>query len=182
VAGVLQELPLQVGQSVATGTLLARVANPDRLKAELRIPETQAKDLAVGQPASIDTHTGADAVIKGKVARVDPAAQAGTVRVEVTFEGAPPRGARPDLTVEGTVELERLDDVLYVGRPSFAETGASVKLFRLSRAGDEASRVAVQLGRSSVRTIEIKSGLAEGDRIILSDLTQLDSVERIRLK
>ena len=178
VSGVLQELPLQVGQSVLQGALLARVAKPEKLKAELRIPETQAKDVAIGQKAQIDTRNG---VVPGKVSRIDPAAVSGTVKVDVALEGELPKGARPDLTVEGTIELERLENVLYVGRPAFGDSGSTVKLFKMTT-GDEAQRVPVQLGRSSVKTVEIVNGLAEGDRVVLSDMSQWDNTDRIRLR
>jgi HlyD family secretion protein len=177
-SGILQELPLQVGQSVTQGALLARVAKPDRLKAELRVPETQARDVQIGLKATIDTRNG---LVAGKVARIDPGAVAGTVKVDVALEGALPRGARPDLTVEGTIELERLDDVLHVGRPAFGDSGSTIKLFKITPGG-EAVRVPVQLGRSSVKTVEIVSGLAEGDRVVLSDMSQWDNVDRIRLQ
>ena len=179
VAGVLQDLPLQVGQWVTPGTLLAKVVRPDRLKAELRIAETRMKDVQIGQRASIDTHSG---VVAGHVARIDPAAQAGTVKVDVALDGPLPRGARPDLGVEGTIELEHLTGVLFVGRPAFGEGDGQVTIFKLVEGGRHAERVRVQLGRSSAKTIEVVSGLREGDRVILSDLSQWDSVERIRLK
>jgi multidrug resistance efflux pump len=178
VSGILQELPLQVGQSVVQGAMLARVAKPDKLKAELRIPETQAKDVAIGQKAQIDTRNG---IVPGRVSRIDPAAVAGTVKVDVALEGELPKGARPDLTVEGTIELERLENVLYVGRPAFGDSGSTVKLFKMTT-GDEAQRVPVQLGRSSVKTVEIVSGLNEGDRVVLSDMSQWDNTDRIQLR
>ncbi len=177
--GVLQELALQPGQSVAAGALLAKVARPDRLQAEVRIPETQAKDVRIGQKASIDTRNG---IIPGKVARIDPAAVAGTVRVDVSLEGALPDGARPDLNVEGTIEIERLASVLFVGRPAFGQPEASVGLFRLEADGRHASRTTVKLGRSSVKNVEIRSGLREGDQVILSDMAQWDHVDRVRLQ
>jgi HlyD family secretion protein len=175
--GVLQVVPVEVGQQVAQGTNVARVANPKVLKAELRIPETQTRDLAIGQKASIDTRNG---LVEGRVARIDPAAQNGTVGVDVTLLGDLPPGARPDLSVDGTVELERLDNVVYVGRPAFGQENSSVGLFRLTEGG-EAVRVTVQLGRSSVNTIEIVNGLQPGDQVILSDMSTWDSYERIRL-
>jgi HlyD family secretion protein len=178
VAGVLQELPLQPGQSVAVGAVVAKVAQPDKLKAELRVPETQAKDVQLGQKATVDTRNG---VVVGKVARIDPAAAAGTVKVDVAFDGPLPAGARPDLSVEGTIELERLNDVLYVGRPAFGQPEAAVGLFKLTD-GEEAVRTQVKLGKASVRTIEVRGGLAEGDRVILSDMTQWDGAERVRLR
>jgi len=178
-AGILQELPLQLGQWVTPGTLLARVVKPERLKAELRIAETQARDVTVGQKVAVDTRNG---IAEGTVARVAPGASQGTVLVEVSLPGELPRGARPDLTVEGTIELERLDDVLFVGRPAGAQSGATVSLFRMQNGSDEAERVQVQLGRSSVNTIEVLAGLNEGDQVVLSDMTQWDEAERVKLK
>jgi HlyD family secretion protein len=179
VPGVLQELSLQRGQSVAAGALLAKVARPDRLKAEVRIPETQAKDVLTGQKASIDTRNG---VVPGHVVRIDPAAQAGTVLVDVTLDGPLPAGARPDLNIEGTIEIERLASVLFVGRPAFGQPGSSVGLFRLEEDGGSATRTTVKLGRSSVKSVEILSGLKQGDRVILSDMSQWDQVDRVRLQ
>lgn len=176
-AGVLQVVPIEVGQQVQPGANLARVANPRTLKAELRIPETQTKDLAIGQLASIDTRNG---VVEGRVSRIDPAAQNGTVGVDVSLTGALPPGARPDLSVDGTVELERLNNVVYVGRPAFGQENSSVGLFKLTEGG-EAVRVTVQLGRSSVNTIEIVNGLRPGDQVVLSDMSAWDQYERIRL-
>jgi HlyD family secretion protein len=176
-AGVLQVVPVEVGQQVQPGANLARVANPRTLKAELRIPETQTKDLAIGQLASIDTRNG---VVEGRVSRIDPAAQNGTVGVDVSLTGALPPGARPDLSVDGTVELERLNNVVYVGRPAFGQEQSTVGLFRLTEGG-EAVRVSVQLGRSSVNTIEIVNGLRPGDQVVLSDMSAWDQYERIRL-
>lgn len=175
--GVLQIVPVEVGQQVAQGTNVARVANPKVLKAELRIPETQTRDLTIGQRATIDTRNG---LVEGRVARIDPAAQNGTVGVDVTLEGDLPPGARPDLSVDGTVELQRLESVVYVGRPAFGQENSTVGLFKLTESG-EAVRVSVQLGRSSVNTIEIVSGLQPGDQVILSDMSTWDSYERIRL-
>jgi HlyD family secretion protein len=175
--GVLQVVPVEVGQQVAQGTNVARVANPKTLKAELRIPETQTRDLAIGQKAVVDTRNG---LVEGRVARIDPAAQNGTVGVDVTLEGDLPPGARPDLSVDGTIELERLDNVVFVGRPAFGQENSTVGLFKLSESG-EAVRVSVQLGRSSVNTIEIVNGLQPGDQVILSDMSTWDSYERIRL-
>jgi len=177
--GVLEQVPVEVGQQVAPGTNLARVADPTRLKAELRIAETQARDLTIGQVASVDTRNG---IIPGKVVRIDPAAQNGTVTVDVQLEGPLPRGARPDLSVDGTVELERLDNVLYVGRPAFGQEQSTVGLFKLDAATGEAERVQVQLGRSSVNTIEVLSGLADGDQVVLSDMSAWDQFDRIRLR
>jgi len=176
--GVLQVLPVEVGAQVSPGTNLARVANPTRLKAEVRIAETQAKDVAVGQPAAIDTRNG---VMDGHVSRIDPAVQNGTVTVDVSLNGELPLGARPDLSVDGTIELERLANVLYVGRPAFGQEKSTVGMFRLDAKGVYAERVPVQLGRSSVNTVEIVKGLHTGDRVILSDMSQWDEHDRIRL-
>jgi len=177
--GVLEQVPVEVGQQVAPGTNLVRVADPTRLKAELRIAETQARDLTIGQIAQVDTRNG---IIPGKVIRIDPAAQNGTVTVDVALEGALPRGARPDLSVDGTIELERLDNVLYVGRPAFGQEQSTVGLFKLDKETGEANRAQVQLGRSSVNTIEILGGLAEGDEVVLSDMSAWDQFDRIRLR
>ncbi len=177
--GVLQVVPVEVGQSVAPGDNLARVADPTNLKAELRIAETQAKDIQIGQVARVDTRNG---VITGRVARIDPAVQNGTVTVDVTLEGELPRGARPDLTVDGTVELERLVDILYVGRPAFGQEDSTIGLFRIVNENGDADRVAVRLGRSSVNTIEILDGLNEGDQVVLSDMSAWDAFDRVRLR
>jgi HlyD family secretion protein len=177
--GVLQEVPVQVGQRVTPGTTLAKVAQPEKLKAELKVPETQAKDVQVGQPASVDTHNG---VIPGKVMRIDPAVQNGTVTVDVRLEGALPKGARPDLSVEGTVDLDRLSDVLYVGRPAFGQDQDTVGMFRLDGDGKSATRVNVKLGRSSVNAMEILQGLKEGDQVVLSDMSRWDKYDHIRLE
>jgi HlyD family secretion protein len=176
--GVLQQLPVEVGAQVQPGANLARVADPTRLKAEVRIAETQAKDIQIGQVASIDTRNG---VVPGRVIRVDPAVQNGTVLVDVALEGALPRGARPDLSIDGTIELERLDDVLYVGRPAFGQEGGSVGIFRLNPSGPYAERTQVRLGRSSVNTVEILQGLQVGDQVILSDMSQWDASDRVKL-
>jgi len=178
-AGVLQELPVELGQWVNSGATLAKVVQPGTLKAVLRIPETQAKDLAVGQPASIDTRNG---VVPGRVTRIDPAAQNGTVTVDVALTGPLPRGARPDMSVDGTVDLERLGDVLHVGRPAYGQAESTVGMFRLLPGGHEAERVSVQLGRGSATAVEIVRGLNPGDVIILSDMSQYDAAERVRLK
>ena len=175
--GVLQQLPVEVGQRVIAGTNLARVADPTKLKAQIKIAETQAKDIQINQPASIDTRNG---IVAGHVTRVDPAVEQGTVTVDVALDGALPKGARPDLSVDGTIELERLDNVLYVGRPAFAQDGATVGVFRLTSNG-EAVRTPVHFGRSSVNTIEILSGLNVGDQVILSDTSAYDSHDRIQL-
>ncbi|AKF84237.1 Multidrug resistance efflux pump [Myxococcus fulvus] len=177
--GVLQELPLELGQWVTPGVLLAKVVKPERLKAELRIAETQARDIVQGQKALVDTRNG---VVEGTVARVAPAASQGTVRVEVSLPAQLPRGARPDLTVEGTVELERLANVLSVGRPAGAQPNGTMSLFRLMPGSDEAVRVPVQLGRGSVNAVEVLQGLAEGDQVVLSDMAAWDAVERVRLR
>jgi len=176
--GVLQELPVEVGQRVAPGTNLARVARPERLKAELRIAQTQAKDVEVGQSASIDTRNG---LVAGRVVRIDPSVREGTVTVDVTLIGELPRGARPDLDVDGTIEIERLADVLFVGRPAYGQPESTVGLFRLESDGVTAIRIQVKLGRSSVTTIEVVSGLKEGDTVILSDTSAWDAFDRIRL-
>jgi len=176
--GVLQVVPVEVGQQVSPGTNLARVADPTVLKAEVRIAETQARDIQIGQKAMVDTRNG---IIQGVVARIDPAAQQGTVGVDVTFETRDyPRGARPDLNVDGTIELERLENVVYVGRPAFGQEHSTVGLFRLTPGG-EAVRVNVKLGRSSVQTIEVVEGLEEGDQVILSDMSAWDAFDRVRL-
>ncbi|HEY2800922.1 MAG TPA: efflux RND transporter periplasmic adaptor subunit [Chthoniobacterales bacterium] len=175
--GVLQQLPVEVGQRVTAGTNLARVADPTKLKAQIKIAETQAKDIQINQPASIDTRNG---IVAGHVTRVDPAVEQGTVTVDVALDGKLPKGARPDLSVDGTIELERLNNVLYVGRPAFAQDGATVGVFKLTKNG-EAVRTPVHFGRSSVNTIEILSGLNVGDQVILSDTSAYDSHDRIQL-
>lgn len=177
--GVLEQVPVEVGQQVQPGANLARVADPTRLKAELRIAETQARDLAIGQRAEIDTRNG---IIAGRVIRIDPAAQNGTVTVDVALEGELPRGARPDLSVDGTIELERLDNVLYVGRPAFGQEHSTVGLFKLDAATGDATRVQVKLGRSSVNTIEVLAGLSEGEQVVLSDMSAWDQFDRVRLR
>jgi HlyD family secretion protein len=178
ISGVLQDLPITVGQRLAQGTILAKVVQPDHLKAELKIPETQAKDIVIGQNADIDTHNG---VVKGKVSRIDPASLNGTVTVDVTLTEPPPKGARPDLSVDGTITLEKLDNVLYVGRPAFGQEKQTVSMFKLDPDEKEANRVKVELGRSSVTYIEIVSGLKEGDKVILSDMQRYDNETRIKL-
>lgn len=179
IAGVLQLVPVEVGQQVAPGTNLARVADPSRLKAELKIPETQAKDVQIGLVASIDTRNG---IVAGRVTRIDPAVQGGTVTVDVALEGELPRGARPDLSVDGTIELERLANVLYVGRPALGQEHSVISLFRLGPDGVTADRVKITLGRMAVNTVEIRDGLKEGDSVVLSDTSQWDAFDRIRLK
>lgn len=176
--GVLQEMELEVGEQVSPGTILAKVAQPTRLKAELRIPETQAKDIRIGLAASVDTRNG---IIPGLVSRIDPAVREGTVTVDVRLTAALPPGARPDLSVDGTIELERLENVLYVGRPAFGQPDSLVGLFRLTGDGPEAVRTQVKLGRSSVNTVEILEGLREGERVILSDMSNWDAYDRVRL-
>jgi HlyD family secretion protein len=161
------------------GTVLARVAQPTHLKAQLKIAETQAKDIVIGQKASVDTHNG---IIAGHVTRIDPAVQNGTVTVDVGLDGALPPGARPDLSVEGTVEIERLADILFVGRPVHGEANSTVGLFKVVDEGKEATRVQVQLGRSSVNTVEIVKGLEVGDKVILSDMSAWDNYDRVQLK
>jgi HlyD family secretion protein len=179
IAGVLQLVPVEVGQQVGPGTNLARVADPSRLKAELKIPETQAKDVQIGLVASIDTRNG---VVAGRVTRIDPAVQGGTVTVDIALEGELPRGARPDLSVDGTIELERLANVLYVGRPALGQEQSVISLFRLGPDGVTAERVKITLGRMAVNTVEIRDGLREGDQVVLSDTSQWDAFDRIRLK
>jgi HlyD family secretion protein len=177
--GVLQELDVDVGQQVVEGAVLAKVAQPTQLKASLQIAETQAKDIALGQKASIDTHNG---LIPGHVMRIDPAVVNGTRTVDVKLDGALPPGAVPDLSVEGTIELERLADVLYVGRPVHGDPDTTVGLFKVTDGGDEAVRVPVALGRASVNTIEILKGLQVGDQVILSDMSSYDNDDRVDLK
>jgi HlyD family secretion protein len=177
IAGVLQQVPVEEGQQVLAGTNLARVARPDVLMAELRIAETQAKDIVVGQPVKVDTRNG---IVAGEVMRIDPAVLNGTVQVDVDLTGELPAGARPDLSVDGTIEIERLEDVLYVGRPAFGQPGAQTTLFRINGDG-KALRVPVQLGRASVNLIEVVQGLAEGEQVILSDTSAWDQHDRIRL-
>lgn len=177
--GVLQQVPVEVGQQVAAGTNLARVARPDTLKTELRIPETQAKDVAIGQTARIDNR---NAVAEGRVARIDPAVQEGYVLVDVEFTGAPPSGARPDQSVDGTIEIERLDEVLFTGRPAYGQAQSTIQLFKLIGDGRRAARTDVQIGRTSVNTVEILGGLLEGDRVILTDPSPWDGHDVIALK
>ena len=177
--GVLQLVPVEVGEHVVPGTNLARVADPARLKAVVRIPETQVKDVQLGQKATVDTRNGE---ISGSVARVDPAAREGTVAVDIALDDPLPKGARPDLTVDGTVELERLENAVYVGRPAQGQAHSQVGLFRLEPAGKIAVRVKVRLGRSSVSSIEIVDGLVPGDQVILSDTSAWDAFDRIRLE
>jgi HlyD family secretion protein len=177
--GVLQEQTLKIGQYVTPGTTLAKVVQPQRLKAELKIAETQAKDIQLGQPASVDTHNG---VIPGHVVRIDPSVVNGTVTVDVALDAALPQGARPDLSVDGTIDLEKMQNVLYVGRPAFGQEQSTVGMFRLEPDGSNAVRAQVKLGRSSVNTVEILQGLKEGDQVILSDMSRWDNFDRIRLE
>ena len=176
--GVLQQMPVEVGQSVTPGTNLARVSDPSRLKAEIRIAETQVKDVGIGQRVTVDTRNG---IIPGVVSRIDPASENGTVTVDVALTGELPKGARPDLSVDGTVELERLDDILYVGRPVHGSGTGSIGLFKLVDGGKQAVRVTVKLGRSSVNTIEMIDGLREGEQVVLSDTSQWDNANTINL-
>jgi len=178
IEGVLVDLPLQVGQHVLPGTMLAKVVQPDHLIAELKIAETQARDVQIGQPALVDTHNG---TVAGSVMRVDPAVQNGTVTVDVKLTGELPKGARPDLSVDGTIDLEHLDDVLYVGRPAFGQENSTISLFKLDLDGKGAVRVPVKVGRASVNSIQILEGLHAGDTVILSDMSRSDNTDRIRL-
>jgi multidrug resistance efflux pump len=177
--GILVDLPLQVGQHVLPGTMLAKVVEPDHLMATVKIAETQARDVQIGEPASVDTHNG---VIAGSVMRVDPAVQNGTVTVDVKLTGELPKGARPDLSVDGTIDLERMDNVLYVGRPAFGQENSTISLFKLSPDGQTAVRVPVKVGRASVNSIQVIEGLHEGDTVILSDMSRWDNTDRVRLE
>jgi multidrug resistance efflux pump len=179
ISGVLVDLPHQVGEHVAPGTTLAKVVQPDQLKASLKIAETQARDIQIGQPAEVDTHNG---VIAGKVMRIDPAVQNGTVTVDVELAGSLPQGARPDLSVDGTIDLERMTDVLYVGRPALGSENSTISLFKLSSDGKTAVRVPVKVGRASVNSIQVIEGLQAGDTVILSDMGRWDSTDKIRLE
>jgi HlyD family secretion protein len=178
IEGVLVDLPLQVGQHVSPGAMLAKVVQPDHLMAALKVAETQARDVQIGQPALVDTHNG---TVTGTVTRVDPAVQNGTVTVDVKLTGELPKGARPDLSVDGTVDLERLDDVLYVGRPAFGQESSTISLFKLDADGKGAVRVPVKVGRASVNSIQVLEGLHQGDTVILSDMSRNDNTDRIRL-
>src|SRR5467141_3678728 len=179
ISGVLVDLPMQVGQHVQPGTMLAKVVQPEHLMAALKIAETQARDVQFGEPASIDTHNG---IIGGTVMRVDPAVQNGTVTVDVKLTGELPKGARLDLSVDGTIDLERLDNVLYVGRPAFGQESSTISLFKLGADGQGALRVPVKVGRASVNSIQVIEGLHEGDTVILSDMSRWDNTDRIRLE
>ncbi len=178
ISGVLTSMPLAVGQHVTMGTMLAEVVQPNQLKAQLKIPETQARDVQMGQPASVDTHNG---LADGVVSRIDPAVVNGTVTVDVKLVGNIPDGARKDLSVDGTIDLERLKDVLYVGRPAFGNEESTITLFRLDQQGKGAVRVPVKVGRASVNAIQVMQGLHEGDTVILSDMSRYDTTDRIRL-
>lgn len=177
--GVLQQMELEVGQWVIPGNTLGAVVQPGRLKAELRIPETQIRDVTVGQSVSVDTRNG---IVPGRVVRVDPSVASGAVVVEVTFEGELPRGARPDQSIDGTIEVERLEDVLHIGRPAYGQAESTVGIFRLTADGSHAERVPVRLGRASVSRIEVAEGLEEGDVVILSDMSSWDEYDRVRVK
>jgi HlyD family secretion protein len=179
IEGVLQLVPVDVGQHVTPSTNLVRVADPKHLKAEIKIPETQAKDITIGQPATVDTRNG---IVKGQVSRIDPSVQNGTVTVDVLFTEPLPNGARPDLSIDGTIELENLKDVLYVGRPVHGQSDSIIGLFKLVDDGSEAVRVNVHLGKTSVNTVEILQGLKAGDKVILSDMAAWDAFDRVRLR
>jgi HlyD family secretion protein len=178
--GMLQQLstPVEVGQKVTAGTPLGKVAQPSKLKAELKIAETQVKDIVIGQPAVIDTRNG---LIEGRVKRIDPSVLNGTVTVDVALKGPLPAAARPDLSVDGTIQLEKLENVVFVGRPVFGQQDATVQLFRVEPEGKFANKVKVTFGKASVNTIEVKDGLQVGDKVILSDMSTYDSYDRIRL-
>jgi len=178
ISGVLTSLPMAVGQHVTMGTMLAQVVQPNQLKAQLKIPETQARDIQLGQPASIDTHNG---IADGKVTRIDPAVVNGTVTVDAELVGTLPEGLRTDLSVDGTIDLERMKDVLYVGRPAFGNENSTITLFRLDPDAKGAVRAPVKVGRASVNAIQVIEGLHEGDTVILSDMSRYDTADRIRL-
>ncbi len=177
--GVLQELPLEVGQFATSGTTIAKVVQPDKLKAVLRVQENQARDVAIGQNAVIDTRNG---LVRGHVSRIDPSSSGGMVSVDVALTDSLPKGARPDLSVDGTIEIERLGQVLHVGRPTYGQANSTIGLFRLTPDGSEAERVQVTLGRTSANAVEIVTGLKAGDEVILSDMTRFDAVDRVRVK
>lgn len=180
-AGVLASVrdKIELGQSVSAGTILARITNPKRLKAQLKVPEVQARDVRIGLAAEVDTYNG---TVSGRVSRIDPTVMEGNVMVDVALDGTLPEGARPDLSVVGTIEIERLDDILYVGRPVSASNESTVQLFKITADGKYATRASVQFGRTSVSTIEVVDGLIQGDEIILSDMSQWDEHDKIRLK
>ena len=177
--GMLVDLPMQVGQRVTPGTMLARVIQPNHLIAELKIAETQARDVQIGESASVDTHNG---IVSGTVMRVDPGVQNGTVTVDVNITGDLPKGARPDLSVDGTIDLEKLDNVLYVGRPAFGQESSTTSLFKVDPDNKGAVRVPVKVGKASVNSIQIIEGLHQGDTVILSDMSRWDNTDRIRLE
>jgi multidrug resistance efflux pump len=179
ISGVLVDLPHQVGEHVAPGTTLAKVVQPDQLKASLKIAETQAREITIGQPAEVDTHNG---VINGHVMRIDPAVVNGTVTVDVELAGALPQGARPDLSVDGTIDLDRMQNVLYVGRPASGNENSTLSLFKVSADGTSAVRVPVKAGKASVNSLEVLEGLTQGDTVILSDMSRWDNTDRIRLE
>jgi RND family efflux transporter MFP subunit len=179
ISGVLVDLQHQVGEHVAPGITLAKVLQPDQLKASLKIPETQARDIQIGQPASIDTHNG---VVPGRVQRIDPAVQNGTVTVDVEITGPLPQGARPELSVDGTIDLERMTNVLYVARPALGNENSTLSLFKMDIDSKGATRVPVKVGRASVNSIQVVEGLKEGDKVILSDMSRWDTVNRVRLE
>lgn len=178
-AGVLQSIAVEPGQQVAAGMAMARVADPGRLKAELRVPETLARDVAIGLPALVDTRNGK---VTGKVSRIDPAVIEGTVLVDIALDGELPKGSRPDLSVDGTIEIERLDDALSVTRPPSGQAQSKASLFKVNAEGTYADRVQVLYGRGSVHRIEVLEGLAPGDKVILSDMSSWDEVDRVRLQ
>jgi hypothetical protein len=178
-AGQLQVLPLELGQWVNPGMELARIAQPGRLKAVLQVPDVQAKDITVGQRVAIDTHNG---IVQGRVMRANPSSQNGTVTVEVALDGALPAGTRSDLSVDGTIEIARLTNVLYVGRPPYGDPETSVGLFKLEPGGKEAVRVRVKLGRGSASSIQVMNGLAAGDHVIISDMSSWDNALRVRVR
>jgi HlyD family secretion protein len=179
IEGVLVEMPMHVGEHVTPGTMLAKVVQPNHLMAELKIAETQARDVQIGEPTSVDTHNG---IISGSVQRVDPSVQNGTVTVDVKLTGELPKGARPDLSVDGTIDLERLDNVLYVGRPAFGQENSTIQLFKIESNGHDAIRVPVKVGRASVNSIQVIEGLHEGDTVVLSDMSRWDNTDHIRLQ
>ena len=173
------QVPIELGQQVSMGQMVARITNPERLMARLQIPQGQARDVKIGLPAQIDTYNG---VVSGRVSRIEPTVMEGNVTVDVSLEGGLPKGARPDLSVVGTIQIEQLLDILYVGRPVLASADSKVELFKLVENGRFATRVPVQFGKTSVSTIEVLDGLVVGDQIILSDVSQWDTVDKIRLK
>ncbi|MES2306135.1 MAG: HlyD family efflux transporter periplasmic adaptor subunit [Gemmatimonadota bacterium] len=179
VAGVLQEMPIEEGQFATSGTTIAKVVQPEKLKAVLRVQENQARDVTVGQTASIDTRNG---FVRGRVSRIDPSSTGGTVTVDVALTDSLPKGARPDLSVDGTIELERIGKVMHVGRPTYGQANSTIGLFRLTPDGKEAERVQVTLGRTSANAVEIVRGLKPGDIVILSDMSRFDGVDRVRIK